>query len=478
MSLHPERRGIGLLPMGGPQALASPAQMSLLDSRRSLAVTDEVILSRFSFEEVMNRLAEQSGIPGLTGLQLYQEWWDSQRAAPGLGLGGSHCNDQPLPDGQPGFNGFAYACPREEGRQAMENPFDSVDINHAAYVPIGLFNRFDLAAEDGSDCGEYRIVFARRSGIANPRSRNLIAFEGVLPNPYPEQGLRGCRGVVVFWANLSQEPDPAVRAEALHRFYFEGLDGYPPVIHIDHLGNASDHATGQVRTNQFMQSTWMLREFRVRKRCAGDSCVMRFEPDTVKTNPAGVLFSAKLGHLLKGDFTNVFASQVAALAKADLLHYTMTLEDRFDSGQSNSSGTENLYVYQFGNGTSPLKTQLQQELIRMGSLLTPAQIVARAQTLSCAGCHQLSTNANLGGGLTWPNKSKAYEFVHVSERTMEEGPDGRRYGLSEALTGTFLPYRRQLMEAFLDQSPPFHLLGGAQAAGDGKDTPPRTPGAH
>jgi hypothetical protein len=452
---HPERRGIGLLPVSGLQSLAKPGEDVVVDPRRSLAVTDEVILARFSFEEVMNRLAEQSGIPGLTGLRLYQEWWDSQRPGPGLGLEGPHCDDEQLPDGKPGFNGFTYACPRAEGNQAEENPFIEPGSNPAAYVPIGLFNRFDLAAEDGSDCGEYRIVFARRSGIDNPRMRNLIAFEGVLPNPHPKKGLDGCRKVVRFWAELSQEPDAAERAEALHRFYFEGLGNVPPVIHIDNFGNAPERATGQVRTNQFMQAIWTLREFRVRKRCTGDTCVMRFEPDTVKTNPAGVLFSAKQGHSLKEDFSEALASQVKALTMNDLFRYTMDFEDRFNSGQSNSSGTENLYVHQFGNGASPLRTKLQERLNALGSPLTAANIVARAQTLSCAGCHQLSTGASLGGGLTWPSKSTLFTFVHVSERTREEGPDGPRYGLSESLVGTFLPYRQQLLEAFLERRPPF-----------------------
>jgi hypothetical protein len=466
-SLHPERRGIGLLPLEGTRAKAKSASETegpeepepevSLDARRSLAVTDEVILAHFSFEEVMNRLAEQSGIPGLTGLRLYQEWWDSQRkASRGLKLGGPHCDDEKLSDGKPGFNGFAYSCPRAEGDQAGENPFLEPATNPAAYVPIGLFNRFDLAAQDGSDCGEYRIVFARRSGITNKDSRNFIAFEGVLPNPKPKRGILGCGKVVRFWAELSQEPDAAVRAEALHPFYFEGLGGHvPPVIDIDNFGNATDRATGQVRTNQFMQSTWTLREFRLRKRCSGDSCVMRFEPDTVKTNPAGVLFSSKVSHPLKEDFSAALLEQVEALSTNDVLRYTMSFEDRFNSGQSHSSGTENLYVHQLGNGPSPLRTKLQQRLTDLGSSLTPTNIIARAQTLSCAGCHQLSTGENLGGGLTWPSKSTLFTFVHVSERTMEEGPDGPRFGLSESLVGTFLPYRQQLMEAFLARRPPF-----------------------
>ncbi|WP_375770384.1 hypothetical protein NR798_05670 [Archangium gephyra] len=454
-SRHPERRGIALLPVSGLQTLAKPGEDFVVEPRRSLAVTDEVILARFSLEEVMNRLAEQSGIPGLTGLRLYQEWWDSQRKAPGLGLGGPHCGDSLLPDGKPGFNGFSFTCPREEWRQALENPFVEPATNPAAYVPIGLFNRFDLAAEDGSDCGEYRIVFARRSGLTDPNKRNLIAFEGVLPNPKPKKGLEGCRKVARFWAELSQEPDAAARAEALHRFYFEGVGKFPPVIHIDHFGNATEHGTGQVRTNQFMHNIWTLREFRLRKRCTGDTCVMRFEPDTVKTNPAGVLFSAKVDHPQKEAFAEALVSQVEALATNDLLRYTLDVEDRFNSGQSNSSGTENLYAHQLGNGESPLRRKLQERLNSLGIPLTPANIVARTQTLTCAGCHQLSTGASLGGGLTWPTKTTLFTFVHVSERTTEEGPDGPRFALSEALVGTFLPARQQLLEAFLERRPPF-----------------------
>lgn len=464
VSRHPERRGIALLPPGGRQTRVEAEEDIVVDPRRSLAVTDEVILARFSFEEVMNQLAERSGVPGLTGLRLYQEWWDSQRKAPGLGLGGPHCDDERLPDGKPGFNGYTYACAREEWRQALENPFIQPATNPEAYVPIGLFNRFDLAAVDGSDCGEYRIVFARRSGITDSRMRNLIAFEAVLPNPSPETGLEGCREVARFWAELSREPDAAVRAEALHRFYFEGLGTFPPAIHMDHFGNATAHGTGQVRTNQFMQATWTLREFRLRKRCTGGTCVMRFEPDTVKTNPAGVLFSAKQEHPLKEAFSEVLASQVGSLTTNDMLRYTLDLEDRFNSGQSNSSGTENLYVHQLGSGASPLRTKLQERLGVLGSPLTAANLVARAQTLSCAGCHQLSTGASLGGGLTWPSKTTRFTFVHVSERTMEEGPDGPRFGLSEPLVGTFLPPRQRLLEDFLARRPPFDEDGGHPAA--------------
>jgi len=457
---HPERRGIGLLPLGDEPPREAGSKTYGVDPRRSLVVTDEVILARFSFESVMALLVEQGKVARLSPLRLYQEWWDTQRRAPGLGLGGPHCDDQTLADGASGLNGFSYACPRGEGLQALEDPFASPGTNPAAYVPLALVNRFDLAASDGSDCGEYRLIFARRSGMTQDTSRNLVSFESVLPNPHPKKGLEGCRDVALFWAALSQEPDALERADHLHDFYFKGLKGLPPALHIDNLGNAEARPTGQVRTNQFMQALWTLREFRVHKRCTGKTCTLRFEPESVKGSPAGVLFSSKTSHALQEDFAQQLGAQLEGLTTPDLLRFNFASDGRFDGGQSRSSGTDDLYTYQLGKGASPLRTRLQARLEALGSPLTPTQVVARMQALSCAGCHQLSTRANLGGGVTWPGKSSAFEFVHVSERVHELGPDGPRYGLSEALEGVFLPHRKRLLEAFLNGAPAFDALPG------------------
>jgi len=469
VSVHPERRGIGLLPLDAPSLDASAEKAYVLDPRRSLVVTDEVILARFSFAEVMEQLVAQAKVAKLTPLQFYQEWWDTQRRSPGLSLGGAHCDDQLLADGTSGLNGFSYACPRAEGNQAKEDPFTSPATNLAAYVPIGLINRFDLAAKDGRDCGEYRIIFARRSGMTQDNSRNLIAFESVLPNPQPKKGVKGCRDVALFWAKLSKESDARERADELHDFYFEGYKDFPPVLHIDNLGNAQNRPTGQVRTNQFMQALWTLREFRVRKQCAGKTCVLRFVPDTVKDSPAGVLFSAKTIHARQEDFIQLLSSQVGALTVNDLFRFEFVSDARFDSGQSRSSGTDDLYTFQMGKGESPLRTRVQERLDALGSTLTPYQIAARVQALSCAGCHQFSTGVNLGGGLIWPSKSSSFEFVHVSERTYEMGPDGRRYAISEALEGFFMPQRQQVLEAYLNGAASFSALPGMAEETGGED---------
>ncbi|WP_164014381.1 hypothetical protein [Pyxidicoccus trucidator] len=441
--LHPERRGIGVLPEMVP---AGPtAQLITVDPRRSLVVTDQAVLSGFSFSLFMSQLVASSGV-ATTELDLFQRWWDTARPSPGLGSG-AHCDTLGIAN----MNGFPYTCPRKEGDQALVDPFINPTTNPNAYIPIGLFNRFDLASTRGADCGEYRIAYARRSGITNASDRNLVIFEAVLPNPTPSKGLEGCRPVADFWAGLSTDPDPISRASKLRTFYFIGLPGFMPVVHIDNYGNRTTGSTGQVRSNQFMQTSWLLREFEVRKECrALVPCTLRFLPVTVKTNPGGTLFNPASVHSEAPTFQNTsFPGQVSRLAVNDLNLFTMFTSDVHNSGQSDAQhATENRYVTQFGVAPSAFRTNIQAKLMAIGSTLTPDQIVARAQVQSCAGCHQLSNGANLGGGLIWPSSQR---FTHVSEST-EPGPDGARHRISPALTNVFIPHRQAVFETFVNAS--------------------------
>jgi hypothetical protein len=94
----------------------------------------------------------------------------------------------------------------------------------------------------------------------------------------------------------------------------------------------------------------------------------------------------------------------------------------------------------------------------MTSDRTPAEIAARATALSCAGCHALSSNANLGGGVTWP---ASLGVNHVTEQATETGPDGPRYKISDALTGVFLKHRSKVLSDFIvsiTPVPPCQLL--------------------
>jgi hypothetical protein len=421
-----------------------------VDPRRSLMVTDQAVLAAFTFDELMQRLASQSPTP-LSRDVLFNQWVDTNNKKPGLALG-AHCDDTVDAGNQPTVNGFVVACPRREGTQAASSAFDPASID--SYVPIALANRFDLAvppAMGGTDCGEYRIVFAKQSGMTDRLNRNLVVFEGVLPNPAPNgRDLSGCVAVIRFWADLSQEPDPARRGQKLHDFYYAGLPGFQPVVRADAYGNATPKAKGQVRTNQFMQLNWLLRQYTLQV----DGGFLRFMPSPGHANPEGLLFNETVSHAKGPDFRQAFLNVVGTLGKGDLHRISMNaLPATFWAWDSDAQDPmKTNYPAQFAS--SPLFTaSLQVALTAAGSTLTPANIVARAQTQSCAGCHQLSNGKDLGGGLTWPS---SLGFVHVTEDRTEASPDGPagslRFLISPALTDVYLPARKHIMETFLSGS--------------------------
>src|SRR5262245_4910374 len=121
------RRVIVLLVVAGPLGSGLPPLADAewdVDPRRSLAVTEQPILDRFSLQRVLDQLVAQSGVRGLTSLELFQQWWDTQNPRPGLGLG-PHCDDAINGAGQSVLNGFPYACrpAPAEGGQATSDPF-------------------------------------------------------------------------------------------------------------------------------------------------------------------------------------------------------------------------------------------------------------------------------------------------------------------------------------------------------------------
>ena len=105
---HPERRGIGTLPLPDVRAfnlepgLYKPLQ---LDARRSLFITDVAIVSEFTFADVMEALAEGSPDGSMTKEALFNQWWDTANQGPGLGLG-PNCDSETDTAGNATLNGF------------------------------------------------------------------------------------------------------------------------------------------------------------------------------------------------------------------------------------------------------------------------------------------------------------------------------------------------------------------------------------
>src|SRR5438128_11241322 len=156
-----------------------------------MVITEPEMLQGFDFQRVLQALTAGTGT---TPLALYQQWFDTQNPKPGLAVADApHCDDF-LTDGKPSFNGFPRRCPTPEGILATTDPFAAHD-----YTPIGITNRFDLTPLDGSNCGQYRIIYAKRMAQKFPKEMLHIIFEGVLPNPNPSVGAAGCRVVAQFW---------------------------------------------------------------------------------------------------------------------------------------------------------------------------------------------------------------------------------------------------------------------------------------
>jgi hypothetical protein len=161
-----------------------------------------------------------------------------------------------------------------------------------------------------------------------------------------------------------------------------------------------------------------------------------------------------VAHPKGSNFRSAFLQQVASLQLNDINRLNMNaLSEAFNAFDSDAQDANKTnYANQFANSPN-FSASIQSTLTAGGSTLTPADIVARAQAMSCAGCHQFSSNKSLGGGLTWP---ASLGFVHVTENQTEAAPDGpagsQRYVISPALVNVFLPRRQQVLQLFLGGS--------------------------
>ncbi|XXX74538.1 hypothetical protein WMF30_43510 [Sorangium sp. So ce134] len=458
----------------GAEALTCPASVPLIDLRKSLIVTKETdpdLFTEFTLSFVLQRLLS-SVDSNQDPEELYKRWWDTQNVASNAAFtdpDAIHCDDETDSNGNPTLNGFPYTCPRNEGvlaRTDPSNPGLSSPFNPAGpnfMEPVALVNRFDLAPVDGSHCGEYRIIYAKKSSGAT--DRNFIIFEAQLPNPHPECGIAACLPVAEFWANLS---DPNVtatqRRNALEGFYFFGLPGFEPVIDASHF--MAD--TGQIRTNQFMASSggfqpWVLREFKL-DLDIGSSPRLFFKPVTVKENPFPGLFNASFASDPRGAaFQSSFPDALDGLVplgddENDISLRTLPNQGLFNSGESimdPTDGTANNNNYRArmqGNTAfaADITTALGPILVSRGlpsGMVTADNAADRATTQSCAGCHELSSrdDENVGGVHVWPAHAPTTApgtFVHVNE-------DGE---ISNPLRWTFLPHRAQVLKSFIEDN--------------------------
>jgi hypothetical protein len=171
------------------------------------------------------------------------------------------------------------------------------------------------------------------------------------------------------------------------------------------------------------------------------------------------LFDETINQPLGSSLRSEFLSQVASLSVPSTTpnaidFISIETASQYDDGESQETPPPTPapmdYLAAFAN--SPTFKNLIQGKIPSGSTLTPVDVVTRAQTQSCAGCHHISVGAQLGGGLgTWPSTLPP-TFAHdqlAPPLDSISDPASPRYQISDALRIVFLPFRKHVIETFL-----------------------------
>jgi len=438
------------------RSVRSPSPPKPLSGTRSFEITDKAIVAPFTLDRVLAQLIARSGVSGLTPQQLMRQMYDTQNPKPGMAdPAGPHCDDTVI-GGIPAFNGFPRRCPTPEGQLAATPYADG------EFFPMGLINRFDLAPANGSNCGQYRLVFARREAPV-ALIRNHLIFEAVLPNPNPSAGLGACRPVAQFWADLSDVDSMDERRARLEWFFFDGLPGFAPVVDPPNFADL-----GGIRT---LQQTLpapgnRLYQFRLRKECSGNDCTLRFVPDVLENTVFGPLFDANGTDTPAGRaFRDEFIRQLSTLSIPDLTLFHASFPEAYLMVESNPVDTLFAFNYErpFTDSLTTAKgrafrDRIVAELSRLGSPLTPDQVILRTFHENCVGCHGLNGATNFGDGLTLVVGFQGLSMI--SEDIMMDGEGGpqTRYGVDPIIEKQFVPVRMQILLDFLrsGKAPPLH----------------------
>jgi hypothetical protein len=345
------------------------------------------------------------------------------------------------------------------GKRTEEAKLNSTDLIDKNMLPTAIFNRFDLSSSSGKHCGEYRIVYHKKSDTSG---RFFLIFEARYPNPKPNEGLAGCFAVADFWQKIGQKTKAQALVE-LEKFFYQGLQhggvNLPAAINFAHY----THGTGQVRSNQFVDSPWQLREFKTDIDANGKTILVA---DTVKNNPLAELFAneknSDSGALkasriyFNNDFNHQYIDNLLAPEKHSsnpnagsiINGFSLNSSNQYNEFQSNSNSKDNTA----SPSNTTLNTAISNKLTKLSSY-TPEMIRNRAEAMSCGGCHQNSNNKEIAPNIHWPNSAG---FVHVTEKGE----------LSKALTKQFLPARSSLLENYLQEAcGPACQLGSASSSG-------------
>ena len=106
--------------------------------------------------------------------------------------------------------------------------------------------------------------------------------------------------------------------------------------------------------------------------------------------------------------------------------------------------------------------RISAELRKVGSTLSPTDVVRRANQLSCTGCHFFRGNVSEGNG----SAPLGVEFYQqISESFTEPGEAGPRFTISGTMRDVFIPHRMEVLSNFLKSGT---LPGSSATIGGGR----------
>jgi hypothetical protein len=401
----------------------APPKTLELRAERSFAITEKRILDHFTFLRTLDAITEGGAV---TSEQLFRQWWSTQ--------GEPQCREP--------VNGSERLCPTSEARLATE-PFRPED-----FIPIGMTNRFDQA--NAAQCGQYRLIYANRN-LTSSEVFHVI-FEAEMPNPRPELGLLGCRPVAQFWADLSHVDAADARRAQLETFFYEGIDGFPPAIHADHLHRNQ----AGIRTLQLTMPRNFPHFYQFRLVREDGKLVMK--PDVLEDTVLAKLIDPVAYPDERGKrFRQFFLGNLKTLTARDanLYHIKWPKEFQIADVKPKNEQIYPLNVAWFSARQTPdgkaFEAEIAAELQRLGSTITPTQLVDRAETRNCVGCHFGGPGLEVGEGVEFPPALDA--LSHVSE----QNATATDYVLSPAMKDVFIPHRMKILTEFLlTGKPPVH----------------------
>jgi hypothetical protein len=314
---------------------------------------------------------------------------------------------------------------------------------------VGLFNRLDQAPANWAYCGEYRMIYEKGNPVSLGNRFTMI-FEAALDNPHPELGAKGCLPVAQFWAGLTTQSGTTL-AKSVETFFYKGLPGFTPVVSFQNYGSPF----GQIRANMFVNNAvWQLRQWLVAKNGTGS---VSFVMAPVQNSPLIALY----GQSMPGEDPNLTALRKSFQSESNL-GFLQQLTSTDQLGKTEVVTSSQLF-FKLGvafkteydgyesTTTAPqddpslLSTSipgLQSAINALGLpwALSAKEVLARAGTQSCGGCHGFASNeamgpSSTGSTVTWPTTA----FVHIDENGL----------MSQALSNFFLPERLTNLNAFI-----------------------------